>query len=247
MRRSIDIVLVALALLLVWFALSWLIGAATLPGPITAARKLASLLQQPRFMRDLSATGQAYGVSLAFAMAGGLMLGILSGGWRSIGDKIEAPLLVLIATPKVMFYPVILLFFGLGDPAKIFFGILHGLPPVAILTANALRTLRPIYRKTARTLRLSVTSYILYVLIPAVFPEIVASFRVCFALTLLGVLVGEMFASSHGLGHLLIASIGTNDQPTIMAITLLLFAFAGIGSSLLLMLSRRAGRGEQMT
>jgi NitT/TauT family transport system permease protein len=146
-----------------------------------------------------------------------------------------------------MFYPIILLFFGLGDSAKIFFGILHGLPPVVILTANALRTLRPIYRKAARTMRLSNRAYALHVLVPAVVPEIVASFRICFALTLLGVLIGEMFASTHGLGHLLIASIGTYDQPTILAITLLLFAFAGIGSSLLLKLSRRTSGSEPMT
>lgn len=247
MKRSLDIALVALALLAAWFVLSWFVGGATLPGPIEAARRLTLLMQQPRFMLDLKATAAAYGISLVLAMAGGLALGILAGGWRTIGAQLEPPLLVLIATPKVMFYPIILLFFGLGDPAKIFFGILHGLPPVAILTANALRTLRPIYRKTARTMRLSVVSYVLYVLVPAVFPEIVASFRVCFALTLLGVLVGEMFASTHGLGHLLFASIGTNDQPTIMAITLLLFAFAGIGSSLLLGLSRRARSGDQMT
>ena len=247
MKRAIDIVLVAVALLIAWLALSRLVGTATLPGPIEAAGHLVALMQQPRFLRDLSATGQAYAVSLVLAMGGGLLFGILIGGWRSVGEQLEPPLLVLIATPKVMFYPIILLFFGLGDPAKIFFGILHGLPPVAILTANALRTLRPIYRKTARTMRLSVRAYVLHLLVPAIFPEIVASFRVCFALTLLGVLVGEMFASTHGLGHLLIASIGTNDQPTIMAITLLLFAFAGLGSSLLLMLSRRARSGEQMT
>ena len=84
-------------------------------------------------------------------------------------------------------------------------------------------------------------------LVPAVFPEIVASFRVCFALTLLGVLVGEMFASTRGLGHLLFASIGTNDQPTIMAITLLLFVFAGLGSSALLAVSGRMQNDTPMT
>jgi ABC-type spermidine/putrescine transport system permease subunit II len=99
--------------------------------------------------------------------------------------------------------------------------------------AHALRSLRPIYRKVARTMRLSRASFALHVLIPAVTPEAVASFRICFALTLLGVLVGEMFASTRGLGHLLFASIGTNDQVTIMAVSLLLFGFAGFGSSLL--------------
>ncbi len=246
-RRTADIALVCVALALVWQGLSWTVGASTLPSPLESTQRLIALMQQPRFLRDLSATSQAYVISLALAMAGGLTLGVLCGGWRVIGEQIEPPLLVLIATPKVMLYPIILLFFGLGDAAKIFFGLLHGLPPVVIMTANALRTLRPIYRKTALTMRLSNRAYALHVLVPAVFPEIVASFRICFALTLLGVLVGEMFASTRGLGHLLIASIGTHDQPTIMAITLLLFVFAGIGSSLLLMLSRRSRSSNPMT
>jgi NitT/TauT family transport system permease protein len=172
-------------------------------------------------------------------MAGGLALGVICGGWQRIGDEVEPLVLALIATPKVMLYPIILLFFGLGDAAKIFFGLLHGLPPVVIVMANALRSLRPIYRKVAHTMRLSRASFALHVLIPAVTPEAVASFRICFALTLLGVLVGEMFASTRGLGHLLFASIGTNDQVTIMAVSLLLFGFAGFGSSLLLALSQR--------
>jgi len=141
-----------------------------------------------------------------------------------------------------MLYPIILLFFGLGDAAKIFFGLLHGLPPVVIVMANALRTLRPIYRKVAQSMGLSRASFALHVLIPAVTPEAVASLRICFALTLLGVLVGEMFASTRGLGHLLFASIGTNDQATIMAVTLLLFGFAGAGSSLLIAFGRRLGK-----
>ena len=52
-----------------------------------------------------------------------MALGVLCGGWRAVGEQIEPPLLVLIAMPKVMFYPIILLFFGLGD-AGIFFALL---------------------------------------------------------------------------------------------------------------------------
>jgi NitT/TauT family transport system permease protein len=247
LRRAVDVALVCLALALAWKGLSVIIGPSTLPPPLATVRHLLALLHEPRFLRDLAVTGEAYIAALALAMAGGLALGVACGGWRAIGEPLEPALLALIATPKVMFYPMILLLFGLGEGAKIFFGILHGMPPVVILTAIALRGLRPIHRKTARTLRLSQHAFAFHILIPAIMPEIVRSFRVCFSLTLLGVLVGEMFASSRGLGHLLFASIGTNDQPTIMAITLLLFAFAGIGSSLLLMLSRRARSGEQMT
>ena len=233
-RRGLDVALICLALAAAWQIASWQLGTDVLPGPWHTLCQLTVLIGQPRFQSDMAASANAYGIALVIAMAGGLTLGVICGGWKAFGDEIEPLILALIATPKVMFYPIILLFFGLDEAAKIFFGLLHGLPPVVIMIANALRTLRPIYRKVAQTMRLSPRAYALYVLIPAVMPEAVASFRVCFALTLLGVLIGEMFASTRGLGHLLFASIGTNDQLTIMAVTLLLFVFAGVGSSLLL-------------
>lgn len=242
MRRALDVILISLGLALVWQIASWQLGTDLLPGPWRTLRQVAGLAADARFQRDLAATAGAYAIALALAMAGGLALGVICGGWKKIGDEIEPLVLALIATPKVMLYPIILLFFGLGDAAKIFFGLLHGLPPVVIVMANALRTLRPIYRKVAQTLRLSRVDFALRILVPAVVPEAVASFRICFALTFLGVLVGEMFASTRGLGHLLFASIGANDQVTIMAVTLLLFCFAGFGSSLLLALSQRFGK-----
>jgi NitT/TauT family transport system permease protein len=134
---------------------------------------------------------------------------------------------------------VILLLFGLGDAAKIAFGVLHGLPPVAIITANAIRELNPIYRKVALTLRLNRRHTAWRVLVPSVMPEILGGFRIGFGQVLLGVLVGEMFASSRGVGHLLMASIGVDDQPTILAIVTLVFLFAGTGSAVLLALSER--------
>jgi NitT/TauT family transport system permease protein len=231
--------LVVLAAAAAWQALSAIIGAHTLPGPLETARRLGAALIQPSFLADLAATAQAYVVALIVAMAAGTFLGLLCGAWRAAGQTLEPVLNVVVAIPKVTLYPVILLLFGLGDAAKVAFGILHGLPTVAIITAGALRSLKPIYRKAAMSLRLSRRHYALYVLLPAVTPEIVASFRICFALTLLGVLVGEMFASTHGLGHLLMASIGVDDMPTVMAIILLMFVFAGAGSSALLALVGR--------
>jgi NitT/TauT family transport system permease protein len=237
--RALDVTLVCVVLVLLWQAACWAVGTEYLPSPLQTVRHTVVLLGEGRFQIDLLATAEAYAVALVVAAGGGILIGLLSGGWRGINDYVEPVMLTLIATPKVMLYPIILLFFGLGEPAKVAFGVLHGLPPVVIMTANALRSIRPIYRKAALTLRLSGRVYAQHVLVPAIFPELVASFRVCFALTLLGVLVGEMFASTKGLGHLLMASIGSNDQPTILTITLLLFLFAGAGSSLLLMFSRR--------
>lgn len=230
LQRIGDIALASLVLVAAWQGLSASIGIRTLPAPLQTAMRISAAFGQPSFLRDLAATGQAYAIALALAMSGGVALGLLSGGWRAFGETVEPAMQVLVAIPKVTLYPVILLLFGLGDTAKIAFGVLHGLPTVTIMTAGAIHALKPIYRKAARTMRLTPRNYALHILLPAVAPEILASFRICFGLTLLGVLVGEMFASTRGLGHLLMASMGVDDMPTVMAIIVLLFLFAGAGS-----------------
>ena len=194
-----------------------------LPSPLITARHLTTAFTHTSFLKDLVATGQAYAIALVLAMFGGVILGLLFGGWRALGDTFEPWLHVLVAIPKVTLYPIILLLFGLGDPAKIAFGVLHGLPTVAIMTAGAIRSLKPIYRRAALTMRLTPRNYALRILMPAVAPEILASLRICFAFTLLGVLIGEMFASAHGLGHLLMQSIGVDDMPTVMVVVVVLF------------------------
>lgn len=234
LQRAGDIVLASAALVAAWQGLSLLIGARTLPAPWQTAARIAAAFGQTGFLDDLWATGQAYAIALAIAMTGGVVLGLLSGGWRAVGEMVEPLMHTVVAIPKVTLYPVILLLFGLNDAAKIAFGVLHGLPTVTIMTAGAIRVLKPIFGKTARAMRLTPRNYAVHVLLPAVLPQILASLRVCFALTLLGVLVGEMFASTRGLGHLLMASIGVDDMPTVMAIIVLLFLFAGVGSAGLL-------------
>jgi NitT/TauT family transport system permease protein len=234
LRRAGDIVVASVALVAGWQALSLLIGTRYLPAPGQTLARIATAFGQRAFLDDLSATGGAYAIALAIAMAGGVVLGLVSGGSRAAGDMVGPVMHTIVALPKVTLYPVILLLFGLGDTAKVAFGILHGLPTVTIMTADAIRVLKPIFGKTARAMRLTRHDYALHVLLPAVLPQVLASLRICFALTLLGVLVGEMFASTHGLGHLLMASIGVDDMPTVMAIIVVLFLFAGFGSAGLL-------------
>jgi NitT/TauT family transport system permease protein len=238
-RRIADIALLSFGLLIIWEAVSIALGMRVLPAPVQTATRLVALLAKPGFLRDLRATGEAYAIALGLAMGGGVGLGLMFGSSRVLGETFEPWLHVLVAIPKVTLYPIILLLFGLGDAAKIAFGVLHGLPTVAIMTAGGVRSLRPIYGKAARAMRLKRWSYVRRILLPAVMPEIVAALRICFALALLGVLVGEMFASTRGLGHLLMASIGVDDMPTVMAVILLLFLFAGTGSSVLLAVVHR--------
>jgi NitT/TauT family transport system permease protein len=134
---------------------------------------------------------------------------------------------------------VILLLFGLGISAKIAFGVIHGIIPVAIFTMNAVRNLRAVYFRAAKAMRLSRLQTAATIVIPATIPEIVSGFRLGFALTLLGTLIGEMFASQRGIGYMLVKAMETNDVLTVMALALLLITLATIASSILLSIDRK--------
>jgi NitT/TauT family transport system permease protein len=134
-------------------------------------------------------------------------------------------------------YPIILLFFGLSH-GKIAFGVLHGILPVAIFTMNAVRV-APVHRRTAKALRLSPLATIVTVLAPAAIPEILSGIRIGIAVTLLGILIAEFFASSSGIGFALIRATEIHNVVDIFALTLLLFLFAVAINALLHITERR--------
>ncbi len=164
-------------------------------------------------------------------------------GLHRLSAEVAEPVLVaLYSIPKITLYPIVLLVFGIGVPAKIAFGAIHGIVPVAIFTMNAVRNINPVLIKTARVLKLSRWRAIRFVLFPAALPEIFSSIRIGFSLTLIGTLLGEMFGSQRGLGFLLMTAIGLQNVRVIMAVTLLLVLFAAGVSTLLLTIDRQLHR-----
>lgn len=164
---------------------------------------------------------------------------MLLGARKLAGDVMEPLMMGFYSIPKVTLYPVVLLAFGLGLWAKIVFGVMHGIVPITIFTMNAVRNLPPIYTRAARTYRLSPVAFARRILLPACVPEVVAGLRIGFSLTLLGTLIGEMFASQSGIGHMLMIAMNRSETSTIMALALMLFVFATLVNLLLLAWQRR--------
>jgi NitT/TauT family transport system permease protein len=143
-------------------------------------------------------------------------------------------LVALYSIPKITLYPILLLMFGLGISAKIAFGATHGIIPVALFTLTAVRSIKQILVKTGRVLKLSPSLMVRSVLFPAAVPEIFTGIRVGFSLTLIGTVLGEMFASQKGLGYLLMNAINLYNVDVIISVTFLLVVFAaGINTAML--------------
>jgi NitT/TauT family transport system permease protein len=164
-------------------------------------------------------------------------------GLNQTACEVSEPMLVtLYSLPKVTLYPIVLLFVGIGLGAKVVFGAMYGLIPMMLIAMNAVRSMNPALAKSARVLRLSRWQTIARVMLPATIPEIVTGIRVSFSITLLGVMIGEMFASSRGLGFLIMNSININDTATMMAVTILIAVFAVSVNSALIAWDRKVHR-----
>jgi NitT/TauT family transport system permease protein len=234
-----DKLLLLVALIALWHVLALVTGPEVLTTPLATVHNLFRLMASGDFGEHARETGTAFVAGLAISLVGGLVVGVLLGANRLSGDVAEPLLVGLYSIPKITLYPVVLLLFGLGMSAKVAFGAMHGIIPVVLFTMNAVRNIPPVYIRAAKSMRLTPLQMFRHVLVPASVPEIVTGFRFGFALTLLGTLIGEMFASQRGIGYLLVKAMETNRTDVILALALLLVVIATVASWLLLTLERR--------
>jgi NitT/TauT family transport system permease protein len=233
-RRAGDLLILALAFLVFWQALNAAVGSTALPGPAPTLAYLAEFVPTSRFLESAAATATAFAYALLIAYGIGLSIGIWLGAHHLAGAVGEPILVAIYSMPKITLYPVVLLIFGLGISGKVAFGALHGILPVALLSMNAIRNVPPVYLKAARTMQLDRRQIIANVLLPATLPEVVSGLRIGFTTTLLGVVLGEMFASKRGLGFLMINAISTVQPEEMLSVAIVLFSFAALANALLL-------------
>jgi NitT/TauT family transport system permease protein len=238
-----NTVILIVGLFLVWELAYLVVGDVALRSPWQTVKFLGKLMRTDLFWLHLADSLKAFAVALAIAVVLGLLIGFALGLHRLSGEAMEPMLVALYSIPKITLYPIILLAFGIGISAKIAFGAIHGIIPVALFTLNAVRTTRPILIKTGRVLKLSPALMVREILFPAAVPEIFTGIRVGFSLTLIGTILGEMFAAQRGLGYMLMSAISLYNVDLIMSVTFLLIVLAASVNMALLVIDRRLHHG----
>lgn len=239
-RRSLRNTLVLVTgLFVAWQLAYFVVGDVALRSPLQTLTFTVKMLQTDSFWENLVNTLQAFAAALVIAVVLGLAIGFALGLHRLSAEAMEPMLVAAYSIPKITLYPILLLTFGLGMSAKIAFGAIHGIIPVALFTLNAVRGIRPILLKTGRVLKLNPPSMVRSILFPAAVPEIFTGLRVGFSLTLIGTVLGEMFAAQHGLGYMLMNAISLYNIDVIMSVTFLLVVFASAVNGVLLAIDRR--------
>jgi NitT/TauT family transport system permease protein len=216
--------------------------AVTNPAFVSPGQTLVELrraLSDARVLRSIRDTVEAVGVAFLLAGGAGMVAGSVLGLRRYWFEAVTPLLYGLNSIPKITLYPVFLLVFGLGFDSRVAFGTFHGLFVMSLIMAEAVQTLPPGYRKLMRTYRLGTLPAIRHVIAPALTPFVVTGLRLTFALTLIGVVIAELFSATSGIGHELMRDVSLARTDRIVALVAIVIGIALVPTSLLRILERR--------
>jgi ABC-type nitrate/sulfonate/bicarbonate transport system permease component len=173
----------------------------------------------------------AFGLAIAAGVGGGAVLGLN----RLLGRAYGPILAALYAVPAVVWYPSLMLFFGLDAASKIAFGFLLGFFPIALAVLAGIRQVNVQLVTVARAFGASGLTVFRKVMLPAMLFTLVGGLRTGLALTVIGVIVGEVLGSKAGMGSLINHAYGlfrTADYVALVVVTLVLIlasdAVAGV-------------------
>jgi NitT/TauT family transport system permease protein len=151
----------------------------------------------------LRLTAAEIAIALAVASTLGIGVGTVA-GLRPLLNATAGPILSsLFAVPLISWYPLFMVWFGIGISSKIAYAIVSGFLPIAINTMNGIGTIDRQYLLLGRAMGCSRRQIIFRILLPMAMPSIISGLRIGTALIVIGVIVAEMLASFGGIGYLI--------------------------------------------
>lgn len=250
MRPSVN---VARAILVVVLIASWqlladagVINIHLLSSPLEIGDKIWLIVSGrgdiPDFTSNLIATMIELLVAYGAIIAIGVPLGLALGWNKFLGVTFEPLILAFFSIPSIVLYPVIYLIFGLGTSSKIIFGILVGLFVVVENSVAGARQMNPHLVKVGTSVGFTKLQIFRKMIIPAAMPSIATGLRLGISMTLIGIIAGEIIASSVGLGRLVSNSFSLFRTGDLMALIVIIVAISTVGNLALAVVERRANR-----
>lgn len=196
-------------LLLLLILIAWEFGARAaanpnLPSLGTVLQALAANL--PAISAQMADTLRRAAIGLALAVVTMIPLGILIGRIRWLGDLLEPMIELLRPLPPPAIAPLVMLFAGIGDGAKISVIFYTAAFPILIHAIDGIRGTHPLLHTVSRSLRLSRVEALWWVDLPATLPVIMTGVRLSVAAALLVSVTAEMLLSTNGIGVFLLRS-----------------------------------------
>jgi NitT/TauT family transport system permease protein len=169
--------------------------------PSLIAGGFVDLIESGDLFHDLAVSAVPFAYGLIAAVVVGVPLGIVM-GWRvRVGYALDPLMTIFYASPLVALAPLLVIFFGVGVTGKTVIVFFLSVFPFIFNACAGVRAVDRLLVNVVRSLGGGEWDLYLKVIFPSVLPYIVAGARIAVGRALIGVLVGEFFAASEGIGY----------------------------------------------
>jgi ABC-type nitrate/sulfonate/bicarbonate transport system permease component len=217
-----------LATLLIWEGLArsgWLYRD-VVPSLLSIAAAIYKLLTSGDYYFNLGVTAAEIAVAMVIGGLSGTVVGLILGANRFLARAFEAYLYYLGPTPKIIFFPIMIMWFGVGPGSKIALGALSCFFPVALNIAAGMRDIDKVLIRVGKSFRASTWQMVVKIYLPAMRHPLINGVRLGFGIALIGTLLAETKLSNKGVGFLIIQAYSVFDMPSMYAMLIVLFALA---------------------
>jgi len=198
-----------IALLLVWQFLPDIVPMK--PGtklffavPSQVAGTLWTMFATGSIWAPLGVSASAFAIGLLLAIVAGLPLGVLLGRSATLNAMFDPFITAFNATPRLVFLPLLMLWFGIGIWSKVAVVFLGALFPLLINTYEGVRNADKLLINVVRSFGAGEWDIARLVVVPNSLPFIIVGLRLAIGRAVLGVVVAEFFGSQDGLGVVMV-------------------------------------------
>ncbi len=228
-------IVIVVVVLAVWEALaaSGLLYRDVVPSLAAIGRALYVTLADPSFYFHLYTTFYEIGIAMVIGGMSGLVVGILLGGSRFMSRAYESFLYYLGPCPKIIFFPIMIMWFGVGPASKVAMGAISCFFPVALNVAGGMREIDKVLIRVGRSFRANTWQMVTKIYLPAMRYPVINGVRLGLGVALIGTLLAETKLSNRGIGFLVIQAYSIFNMPQMYALLIILFVIA-IGANTLI-------------
>jgi NitT/TauT family transport system permease protein len=228
-------VAIIVAVLASWelVAASGLLYRDVVPSLVAIAGALYKTLSDPTFYFHLATTGYEIGIALLIGGASGLAVGIALGASKLMARAYEAYLYYLGPTPKIIFFPVMIMWFGVGAGSKVAMGAVSCFFPIALNVAAGMREIDPVLIRVGNSFRANTWQMVTKIYLPAMRYPVINGLRIGLGVALIGTLLAETKLSNRGIGFLVIQAYSLFNMPQMYSLLIVLFVIS-IGANALI-------------
>jgi NitT/TauT family transport system permease protein len=235
-RRGLDVLAPAAAVgavLAAWQLSGLRLNPILISTPAEVASELVVMISGGSILAPLAESLEELVIGGVAGIVVGMALGVLIGRYRLVEAVLGPFVNFFNATPLVVTIPLVIIWVGIGQQARLLFVFLITLWPILLNTVAGIRNANRGYTEVGAAFGLSEGQILWRIAIPAAVPYILAGARVSAGLAIIGMIVSEMEVSLTGLGYLLITYGNSFLTGKLLAVVFVASMF-GVGNVLLL-------------